>query len=231
MMNERDKVLDKIKKCMALSASSNEYEAEAALRQARKLMEMHGVTERDVRAAEAEEQRAQAGAKRRPANWETMLAWKIGDAFGCRVVFSSNFHQFGEWAFVGCGASPEVARYAFTVLYRQAKRAREEHIRTRLKRCRSGVKTRRADLFSEGWVRAVVRAITAFAGTAQQTAAIDAYMATRYRNLTELASRDRNAGRSLSEREYKDYDAGQSSGAQAQLNRGVETVGQPLALE
>ena len=48
-MSDRDKILDKIKKCLALSASSNEHEAEAALRQARKMMEANGITDLDIR--------------------------------------------------------------------------------------------------------------------------------------------------------------------------------------
>lgn len=44
-MSERNKVLDKIRKCLALSTSSNEHEAAAALRQARKLMDAHGITD------------------------------------------------------------------------------------------------------------------------------------------------------------------------------------------
>lgn len=45
---DREKVLDKIKKCMALSSSPNEHEAAAALRQAQKLMERHGVTDSEL---------------------------------------------------------------------------------------------------------------------------------------------------------------------------------------
>lgn len=101
-MNDRSKILDKIKKCLALSASSNEHEAEAALRQARKLMEAHGITDLDVQAAEADERRAKSGAKNQPSNWETMLACKIADAFGCRVIFSGGFwSRPGEWCFIG----------------------------------------------------------------------------------------------------------------------------------
>lgn len=231
-MSNRDKILDKIKKCLALSASSNEHEAEAALRQARKLMEAHGITDLDIQAAEVEEHRAKSGAKAHPANWETMLASTIADAFACRVIFSGGFwKRLGEWCFIGCGASPEVARYAFAVLHRQAKRARDEHIKTRLKRCKVATKTRRADLFSEGWVRSVAGTIAAFAVTEQQADAIDAYLAKRYQALHSLKSRDRNDGRKLRDHEYDDYAAGHRSGKDAQLNRGVGGTNQQLALE
>lgn len=40
-MNDQ-RILERIKKCLALSQSSEPHEAAAALRQAQKLMEMHG---------------------------------------------------------------------------------------------------------------------------------------------------------------------------------------------
>lgn len=232
-MNEQEKnILDKIKKCLALSASSNEHEAEAALRQAKKLMEAHGITERDVQASQADERRAGAGAKSRPANWEAALASRIADAFGCRLIFSDGvWSQPGEWVFIGCGAAPEVAHYAFTVLHRQARRARNEHIKTRLKRCKKANKTRRADLFSYGWVRAVAGKISVFAGNEQQTAAIDAYVAKRYPSLGNLEPLCRNDGRNLSNSDMGDYIAGTASGMSAQLNRGVAGADSRQVLE
>lgn len=44
----KDKALEKIRKCLALSKSANEHEAAAALRQAQKMMSMHGFTDDDV---------------------------------------------------------------------------------------------------------------------------------------------------------------------------------------
>lgn len=230
-MKDHDNIIAKIKKCLALSASSNEHEAETALRQARKLMEEYGITDLDMQAAEAEEHRAKAGAKANPANWESMLACKIGDAFSCRVVFSHSWARTGEWCFIGCGAAPEVAQYAFDVLRRQALRGRTEHIKTRLKRCKTATKTRRADLFSEGWVRSVTGKIMAFADSPQQSAAIDAYMAKHHPSLGTLATRNRNDGRKLRDHEYDDYAAGQNSGKDARLDRGVSGADTRLALE
>jgi hypothetical protein len=165
-----------------------------------------------------------------------MLASKIGDAFGCRVIFSRagwqnmRYCDSGAWCYIGCGASPEVAQYAFEVLLRQARRARAEHIRTRLKRCKTATKTRRADLFSEGWVRGVVSTITGFAGGEQQATAIDAYLGKHYPSLRDLKARDRNDGRSLRDHEYDDYAAGGRAGRDAQLNRGVGGMDERKAL-
>ena len=45
---DKNKAIDKIKKCLALGNSSNANEAAAALRQAQKIMAAHGLTEDDI---------------------------------------------------------------------------------------------------------------------------------------------------------------------------------------
>lgn len=218
--NDHDKILDKIKKCMALSSSSNEHEAAIALRQAQKLMELHGISDIDVKAAQAEEKRARAGACKRPAGWENTLAQKIATAFGCQLLFHRNWDA-GHWSYIGCGPAPEIAQYAFTVLLRQIKRARAEHIQTALKRCKSITKTRRADLFCDGWVRAVGHTVTSLAENTQHAEAINAYMAVRYPDLEALKTQNRNEGKKLSDRDWSDYLAGTEQGRAVRLNQGM----------
>ncbi|BBE51793.1 phage associated protein [Ferriphaselus amnicola] len=222
MSDSRKDILKKIKKCLALSASSNEHEAEAALRQARALMEKHGIDDQDVLAFEASEQHAKAGAQSSPPLWEQVLSNKVADAFGCQVIFSSGWALSpAKWKFIGCGVHPEVATYAFQVLHRQCKRARAEFISDKLKRCKQATKTRRADLFCQGWLHAVSGKITALIINEREESAIDAYVAKNYPSLRDLKRRDRNAGRNLSDRECNDIGAGYSSGKNAELNRGV----------
>lgn len=228
-MTDNTKIMDKIKKCLALSASSNEHEAAAALRQAQKMMEAHDISDVDVKAAQAEERKAKAGAKSNPANWEAMLASRVGASFRCRVVFQPGWRT-GEWLFIGCGSTTEVAAYAFAVLHRQARHARKAHIETGLKRCKSTTKTRRADLFCEGWVHAVARLIQAFAISEEDTSAIEAYMLTRYPSQKPLAATDRNKGRNLSSRELDDFHSGHMTGRDARLNRGVDGATAQLAI-
>lgn len=228
-MGDRDKILDKIKKCLALSKSSNEHEAAAALRQAVKLMEMHGITDLDVLAAEATEAAAKAGALNYPSRWETHLAVTIGEAFGCRTIFVSGLSG-GKWLFIGIEPAPEIAQYAFATLLRQAKSARAAHIKGALNRCKPANKTRRADLFSEGWVVAVTGKIAVFAGSPEQAKAIDAYVDKRFPALVTLESKDRNADRRLSGKEQDDYWSGRDQAKNAQLNHGVNGAPERKAL-
>lgn len=232
MSDERKKIFEKIKKCLALSASSNEHEAESALRQARALMEKYGIDDQDMLAYEVSEQRAKSGAKRKPVSYENALACRVADAFGCRVIFITPalWNSQGQWSFICCGVAPEIASYAFQVLLRQCKRARTEHISTKLKRCKIATKTRRADLFCEGWMYAVSGKIAALAENEQQTSAIDAYVAKHFPSLKSLDSRDRNDGRKLRDHEYDDFTLGGHAGKNAELNRGVGGTDQQARL-
>jgi len=230
MSADNSKILDKIKKCLALAASANEHEAAAALRQAQKLMEQHGLTDEDVLASQASEIGAKAGALTKPAEWEATLASRIGQAFGCRVVFSRRTWSTAEWRFIGAGASSEVAAYAFKVLLRQARTARQTYITTALKRVRKpSVKTVRADLFCAGWVRTAMSTVTAWTGSAGQAEAVTAYIASNYPSLSTLATHDRKPSR-LQDHHVNDLQNGCAAGRGAVLNRGVGAGPDPLAL-
>ena len=60
MTDNNSAILCKIKKCLALSASSNPHEAAAALRQAHALMNKHGVSAHEVTMADIGEARLEA---------------------------------------------------------------------------------------------------------------------------------------------------------------------------
>lgn len=225
-----EKILDKIKKCLALATSANEHEAAAALRQAQKLMQAHGLTDQDVLAAQAGESRVKAGAAVTPSAWETALAIQVGLAFGCQTIFTTGYT--GTWVYVGVGAAPEVCGYALTVLLRQAKRARADYIGNVLKRVkRAAIKTRRADLFCEGWGQTAVSKLTAWQATPDQEAAVQAFIGVKYPALRDRKSIDRNAGRNLRDHEWDDLGRGRMAGRGAVLNRGVGAGADPLALE
>ncbi|WP_281660993.1 DUF7168 domain-containing protein [Microvirgula aerodenitrificans] len=224
---DKKSAIEKIEKCLALSKSANENEAAAALRQARALMEKFNVSDLEMLASDVSESSAKSGAKRTPATWENTLARSVGDAFGCELIFATGWAS-GCWRFIGCGAAPDIAQYAFTVLLRQVKKERAAFTKLECKRLKPANKTRRADLFCDAWVSAVARQVREFAGMPVNRAAIDAYMGQRYSNCKDLEARDRNNGRNLRDKDFDALDAGSRSGRNAQLNHGVST--QPLAL-
>ena len=147
-------------------------------------------------------------------------AWPAGAAGFAGCIRSSG------WP--GAGVAPG-AESAAAEAQRQAKRARAHYVTTALKRCTT-TRTRRADLFCEGWVMTATELVENFAGSAAAQARVTAYLEHKHA-LTSFQGHNRNAGRNLSERDYGDMQAGHRAGRDAQLNRGVGGVGEQLSLE
>lgn len=224
---KKEEVIQKIRKCLALSKSANEHEAAAALRQAQALMRKHQVDNDDLLAAEVSKETSKSQALVKPTIWESRLAKLIADAFGCHVIFSPAFSilkESGTYEFIGCGVSPQIAKYGFDVLIRQLKKQRAQYIKTKLKRCKVSTKTRRADLFCEGWIQTATDQLEALTQNDTHKRNIAAYMTKNHENLKILKPNDRNGNKkSLSNRDYGDYHNGAISGNDAKLNVGVST--------
>jgi len=227
--SDRDKIIEKIKKCLRLAKSSNEHEAAAALRQAQKLMQAYGLSDLDVEHADIREECTRAGAKRTPAQWEAALVSVVARAFDCRPLFriarTPRMEKTGFWVFIGVEPSGEIASYAFEVLYRQIKLARKTYIQAALKGCTPKNRTRRADLFCNGWVWTVSEKVGQFAGNISTQVRIAAYMERKHGNLEGVKPRNRNGGRSLSGHEIGDMLAGQIAGREAEINHGLNGAG------
>jgi len=69
----RDQALRKVLACLRLAGSSNPHEAAAALRQARKLMDQHGLSAEDAAASEIRE--AESPTRCRGAKPPQSLVW------------------------------------------------------------------------------------------------------------------------------------------------------------
>lgn len=80
----KEKILDKIKKCLALSKSANEHEAAQALKQAQALMEKYEVNVVDIALSEVSEQGADRRMAFKLADWQWSVANMIADIFGCQ---------------------------------------------------------------------------------------------------------------------------------------------------
>ena len=221
-VNDRAKILDKIKKCLRLSKSSNEHEAAAALRQAQKLMQQLGLTNDDVIAAEASDAHAKATTADRPPSWEVMLAKVCCGAFGCEVIFSAGGwtdawrRAAGSYQFIGCDGRAELCSYAFVVLARQARKARADYIASKLQRCKPKIRTARADHFCRGWVLAVNGLVTDFARTDADRQAVKAWIKTTgiVTQTKEVASRKVRGG-------HADGMAGIDAGSNVRLDRPI----------
>ena len=219
------RILGKIRKCFALSQSSNENEAATALRQAQALMREYDITESALLASEVSEAYAQSSVASKPAQWESSLAALVANTFGCQVVFNRYDSKKAQWTYIGCGAAPTLSHYAFEVLFRQVKKARMDYIHKKLFRCKQSNKTLRADIFCVAWVISVQKLVGDFAGSEQNKQAIDAYLKLEYADLNSLKSITRYQLEKLTQREQNDWQNGYHSGKEARLHRAMETDG------
>lgn len=219
---DRVKAIDKIKKCLRLSRSSNANEAAAALRQAQALMSQHGVELADVEASEIREVAARSGATRAPAAWEIWLGNMVKGCFACDAIFSGGWDH-GEWRFIGSGANPEIAAYAFAVLLRQIRLARTQYVVTALRRCKQATKRQRADAFCRGWIGAASDKTAELKPSPEEARAIELFLENKYPETRSMKGRGSNRrGR------FDDLARGFEEGEKAQLRHGVDRATQQL---
>lgn len=185
---DKEKALDKIKKCLALSRSANEHEAAQALKHAQALMAQYGVSESDVALADVAE--CERKAPKTAPKWHWALVHLCGRAFGCERWHNSYF-MGGSFVFCGIGGRAELAAYAYEVLLRQLKAARRQYIKTALYGVRvSRIKTARADKFCEGWVRQVASVVQDFARTNAEKELLEHYQTNKYGKFAVAKTRD-----------------------------------------
>ena len=208
------KILDKIKKCLELSKSSNENEAAVALAQARKLMDLHHVSMDDINLAAIKTERQSSTAKKRPPVWETTLALDIAAIFGCRCLFGD-----GKYIFVGLHGAPSIATYALSVLLRQVIKKRREYIRTLNKRLKQTTKTRKADAYCFGWICKATEKVKEKELTPEEKTLIDKYVDTHL----HVTGNKHPTNRLDLNKDINSIIAGQTDGAKVNYFRGVGT--------
>ncbi|KGJ92133.1 DUF2786 domain-containing protein [Colwellia psychrerythraea] len=214
-----NKILNKIKKLLALAKSSNANEAAAALSRAQKLMQEHAITLTDVDLADCSTAECVLDAKG-VNKYEANLMHLISHAFGVEPVVSYvqiNWKVKAKVCFLGISPQPELAQYCFDVLYRQLKQSRAQYIRQQSKRCKPSTKTKRGDAFAEAWCLAVYQTIHKFALSDEQTALIKTYKENKFKDIEDGKPRDRTKGKSRS----KDYLAGVNAAENVRLDRPV----------
>ncbi len=210
------KILERIRKLLALSQSSNQHEAAIALNRAQKLMAEHGVTDIDLELADISREDVHACNSRKPPMWVVYLTSTIGEAFGCHPVIIGKMRG-SDVAFIGPDPQPQIAKYAYEVLYRQVNAARTQHIQEQNSRIKRSTKTRRGDEFAKGWVIAVHNKIQKFANSEKTELLIAHFMEREFNELETAKGREQKTNR----RDSASRVMGHIAGQKAQLNHGV----------
>ena len=178
MNADLDPIIGKIKKCLSLSQSDNPHEAASALRQAQALMRKHGLDEVAMANAEVGEAFVDATSTNatRPPYWEALLVTLVGQSFGCRPIVMKGARQpngrrsKASFRYIGLTANALTAAYTLTVLMRQLRNSRNQHVSAFRAEAKSerwqptAAEERSAgDAFCIGWLDSVRRLVTNFA--------------------------------------------------------------------
>jgi len=214
--------VEKIKKLLALSKSSNAHEAALALQRAQELMQKHNVTMTHVRLSDVKEVKAFVGKVKNPATHTKFLAQMVARAFGCELILIPEYVGFYGWAtsvqFIGIDTAAELASYAFDVLRRQLDRDRKQHLAT-LKRCKRATKVRRADAFCRAWVNTAARKVVALVPKPEQQDAIAKWIEINHGDSLQKST-NRNHKKARKD-DVGSLFAGMQAGDQAQLHAGM----------
>lgn len=179
------KIIDKICKCLRLSESCNPNEAALALRQAHALMEKYSITEEQLIAADVAEASALAGERYNPPFWALALSELVAKVYTCRTLVSRRYGRQPEFRFVGMGATAEIAKYTFAVLYRNLARARDNFIHE-LSEASLEERERRGDVFAQAWLFRIARMVADFASTPSHNESVDRYIKENYGDTQDL---------------------------------------------
>lgn len=128
-----ERVIRKIKRCWALSKSSNENEAATAIRQAQALMREYRLTELDVRLSDVDEVQSENSRVNRWPAWDRHLSGIVARVFGCRPL---TYKQWCESSgriveralFVGVMPAPQIAMYAYETLLTKLMQTRRDYV-------------------------------------------------------------------------------------------------------
>lgn len=151
---KRENVIDKIKKCLALSASSNPNEAAIALKQAKKLMIDHQITNDQITTSNISQLKKKRHTQK-PNEYEVNLASIVSQFFSCQLLLEKVWDSNSNWIFVGMKPNNEIAAYTFSVLFKKLKQARSQYITTIHPNTKKSNKIALANTFCLGWVLAL----------------------------------------------------------------------------
>ncbi|ELI5720945.1 DUF2786 domain-containing protein [Vibrio fluvialis] len=215
---EKNRALERIKKCLALGDSGNEHEAALALQKAQALMKKYGITAENVSFSNMAKKSCETKIAKRPATFLVSLCVAVADAFGVRVVVHTGEDRRCVPVFYGAKECVVVAAYCFDVCSRQLNIARKQYMKTIHKNCKPTTRTTRADLFCTGWVASVTANLPALEMDSEATTLLSEYVD---RSAGELSSVSTRSNRHPQKADLDAYLRGAEQGREFEVRRGV----------
>lgn len=233
---EKEKLIDKIRKLMALSQSPNEHEAALAAARARDILDKYdlSLTEVEMNDEEIVEHRVDTGTRNAPL-WMGRLAVSVSKAFNCRV-----FKIYGIMVFCGTKPDTQVSEYTYMFLFRTVKRLCKEH-KASLERSgvwdaqfrgRPGSRTYMQS-YALGVVNAIDEKLKGFIQSKERMQRFETFKKATGKDLMVIKNQavDRycrklhlRRARSHANLDYTGFAAGQRDGRNVQIHQGINGV-------
>jgi len=121
----REKIIDRVRKLLALATSNNTHEAAAAAAAAQALMSAHRIASAECEAPEASDIGLHDSAplgRRRLDQWRWQMAWGVCKPNGCVPTTIWDDHDHLVLCFVGHAPDAQAARYLWQYLVREIDR-------------------------------------------------------------------------------------------------------------
>lgn len=118
---ETNPVIEKIRKLLALSNSSNEHEAALAASHAQRLLAEHNLAMADLNTTQKPEkaEKIETAAAKKLPKWLRHLTAGVSNAFDCQAI---HHPANGKLTFIGVGADAQIAAYTFSYLDRSIRK-------------------------------------------------------------------------------------------------------------
>ncbi|EOV8094097.1 DUF2786 domain-containing protein [Vibrio parahaemolyticus] len=214
-----EKAINKVKKCLELSRSGNAHEAAMALVMAHKLMKKYGISQTEIDFADIKVARSSATFPTNPPTYTVNLIYYIGLHFQVKPLYAHTLVG-GKWKryveFYGSQQGVELAAYAFDVFYRTVVDARKAYLGTIHKNTKPHNKTKRADVYANGWVTQACDNLNDESMDLEYASKIDAYIADTNGTLAKLKTTHRT-----SKNPTQDYMRGVEDAENINLNKPI----------
>ena len=125
----RERVIEKVRKLLALSSSSNEHEAALAAAHVQRLLAEHNLEMSELEAQEEGAGEVELEVARTVPKWLSSLFATVANGFDCFPIVTTTA-TCSRLRFIGVGEDPEVASYTLQFLMHELRRLATIYLRT-----------------------------------------------------------------------------------------------------
>jgi len=125
----RERIIERVRKLLALSSSSNEHEAALAAAHAQRLLSEHNLSMSELEVQEEGAGEAELQVAKTVFKWLSSLFATVANAFDCFPIVTTT-HTCSRLRFIGVGDDPGVAACTLQFLIKELRRLASGYLRS-----------------------------------------------------------------------------------------------------